>query len=60
MPTRSTKVLVTDVSVTFGGRGQPIAALDRISLEVAAGTLTLWFHQRQGLTRFVSLDAPQN
>jgi NitT/TauT family transport system ATP-binding protein len=37
MPTRSTKVLVTDVSVTFGGRGQPIAALDRISLEVAAG-----------------------
>ncbi|MGH7334750.1 MAG: ATP-binding cassette domain-containing protein [Candidatus Rokuibacteriota bacterium] len=37
MPTRSTKVLVTDVSVTFGGRGQPIAALDRISLEVGAG-----------------------
>jgi hypothetical protein len=59
MPTRSTKVLVTDVSVTFGGR-QPIAALDRISLEVAAGKLALWFHQRQRLTRFVSLDAPQN
>ncbi len=37
MPTHSTKVLVTDVSVTFGGPGQPVRALDRISLEVAAG-----------------------
>ncbi len=37
MPTRSTKVLLTDVSVTFGGRGQLTAALDRISLEVGAG-----------------------
>ncbi len=37
MPTRSTKVLVTDVSVTFGGPGQPVRALDGISLEVAAG-----------------------
>src|SRR5262245_45114363 len=37
MPTRSTKVLLTDVSVTFGSRGQTTAALDRISLEVGAG-----------------------
>jgi NitT/TauT family transport system ATP-binding protein len=37
MPTRPTKVLLTDGSVTFGGRGQPIIALDRISLEVATG-----------------------
>jgi len=37
MPTRPSKVLVTDVSVTFESRGQSIAALDRISLEVAAG-----------------------
>jgi NitT/TauT family transport system ATP-binding protein len=37
MPTRPAKVLVTDVSVTFESRGESIAALDRISLEVAAG-----------------------
>ena len=31
------KVVVHEVSVTFEGRGHPVPALDRISLEVAAG-----------------------
>jgi NitT/TauT family transport system ATP-binding protein len=37
MPAGSPKVAVRDVSVTFGSHGQPVVALDRISLEVAAG-----------------------
>ena len=37
MPTRPLKVLVNEVSVTFETRGRPVAALDRISLTVAAG-----------------------
>jgi len=37
MPARAPKVLVNEVSVTFESRGQHVQALDRISLEVAAG-----------------------
>jgi NitT/TauT family transport system ATP-binding protein len=37
MAGRSPKVAVREVSVTFDGHGQPVAALERISLEVAAG-----------------------
>jgi NitT/TauT family transport system ATP-binding protein len=37
MPAGSPKVAVRDVSVTFESRGQTVVALDRISLEVAAG-----------------------
>ncbi len=37
MQTGPPKVLVTDVSVTFASRGATVAALDRISLQVAAG-----------------------
>jgi len=37
MPTRPPKVVVSEVSVTFETRGQAVVALDRISLEVAAG-----------------------
>jgi NitT/TauT family transport system ATP-binding protein len=37
MPTASPKVLVADVSVTFASRGSTVVALDRISLQVAAG-----------------------
>jgi NitT/TauT family transport system ATP-binding protein len=37
MAARSPKVAVREVSVTFESHGQPVLALDRISLEVAAG-----------------------
>ncbi|MBI4255561.1 MAG: ABC transporter ATP-binding protein [Candidatus Rokubacteria bacterium] len=37
MTTRSPKVRVNEVSVTFESRGHAVLALDRISLEVAAG-----------------------
>src|SRR5262245_10118150 len=37
MAGRSPKVAVREVSVTFDGHGQPVAALERISLEVATG-----------------------
>jgi NitT/TauT family transport system ATP-binding protein len=37
MPTRSPKVVVSEVSVTFEAHGRPVVALDRISLDVAAG-----------------------
>src|SRR5512145_25340 len=37
MPAGSPKVAVRDVSVTFESRGQPVVALDRISLEVGRG-----------------------
>jgi NitT/TauT family transport system ATP-binding protein len=37
MPTASPKVLVADVRVTFASRGTTAVALDRISLQVAAG-----------------------
>jgi NitT/TauT family transport system ATP-binding protein len=37
MTARSPKVAVREVSVTFESHGQPVVALDRISLEVAAG-----------------------
>jgi NitT/TauT family transport system ATP-binding protein len=37
MPARPSKVVVSEVSVTFEAHGQPVVALDRISLEVAAG-----------------------
>jgi NitT/TauT family transport system ATP-binding protein len=37
MAARPPKVAVREVSVTFESRGQPLVALDRISLEVAAG-----------------------
>jgi hypothetical protein len=37
MPARSPKVAVREVSVTFESHGQPVVALDRISLEGAAG-----------------------
>ena len=37
MTTRSAKVRVNEVSVTFESRGHAVLALDRISLEVAAG-----------------------
>jgi NitT/TauT family transport system ATP-binding protein len=39
MATRPPKVAVREVSVTFESHGQPVVALDRISLEVAAGEL---------------------
>jgi hypothetical protein len=37
----------------------PIVSTPR-SLDLAHLRTALWFHQRQSLTRFVSLDAPQN
>jgi NitT/TauT family transport system ATP-binding protein len=37
MATTSPKVIVSGVSVTFEARGQPVVALDRVSLDVAAG-----------------------
>jgi hypothetical protein len=37
----------------------PIVSTPR-SLDLAHLRTALWFHQRQALTRFVSLDAPQN
>src|SRR5262245_19931348 len=37
MPAGSPKVVVSDVSVTFVSQGQRVQALDRISLQVAAG-----------------------
>jgi NitT/TauT family transport system ATP-binding protein len=37
MAGRSSKVVVNEVSVTFESRGQRVVALDRISLDVAAG-----------------------
>jgi NitT/TauT family transport system ATP-binding protein len=37
MPTPPPKVLVADVSAAFASRGAAVAALDRISLQVAAG-----------------------
>jgi NitT/TauT family transport system ATP-binding protein len=36
-PTRASKVLIRDVSVTFKGHGAGLLALDRVSLEVEAG-----------------------
>lgn len=41
------------------GRIMPIVSTPR-SLDLAHVRTALWFHQRQALTRFVSLDAPQN
>jgi hypothetical protein len=41
------------------GRVMPIVSTPR-SLDLAHLRSALWFHQRQALTRFVSLDAPQN
>ncbi len=41
------------------GRVMPIVSTPR-SLDLAHLRTALWFHQRQGLTRFVSLDALQN
>jgi len=40
-------------------RIMPIVSTPR-SLDLAHLRTALWFHQRQALTRFVSLDAPQN
>jgi hypothetical protein len=40
-------------------RVMPIVSTPR-SLDLAHLRTALWFHQRQPLTRFVSLDAPQN
>ena len=40
-------------------RIMPIVSTPR-SLDLAHLRTALWFHQRQPLTRFVSLDAPQN
>lgn len=40
-------------------RVMPIISTPR-SLDLAHLRTALWFHQRQALTRFVSLDAPQN
>ena len=40
-------------------RVMPIVSTPR-SLDLAHLRTALWFHQRQALTRFVSLDAPQN
>ena len=37
----------------------PLVSTPR-SLDLAHLRTALWFHQRQALTRFVSLDAPQN
>jgi ABC-type nitrate/sulfonate/bicarbonate transport system ATPase subunit len=37
MPTPPAKVVVNDVSVTFDSHGHTVVALDRVSLEVAAG-----------------------
>ena len=42
-----------------GGRIMPIVSTPR-SLDLAHLRTALWFHQRHALTRFVSLDAPQN
>jgi ABC-type glutathione transport system ATPase component len=55
MQTPLRKVVVADVSVTFQSHSRPVAALDRISLDVTAGeflcivgpqgarpTLSLW------------------
>ncbi len=41
------------------GRVMPIVSTPR-SLDLAHLRTAAWFHQRQALTRFVSLDAPQN
>lgn len=41
------------------GRAMPIVSTPR-SLDLAHLRTALWFHQQQTLTRFVSLDAPQN
>jgi hypothetical protein len=41
------------------GRAVPIVSTPR-SLDLAHLRTALWFHQQQSLTRFVSLDAPQN
>jgi len=40
-------------------RAMPIVSTPR-SLDLAHLRTALWFHQRQPLTRFVSLDIPQN
>lgn len=40
-------------------RIMPLVSTPR-SLDLAHLRTALWFHQRQALTRFVSLDAPQN
>ena len=40
-------------------RIMPIVSTPR-SLDLGHLRTALWFHQRQALTRFVSLDAPQN
>lgn len=40
-------------------RIMPVVSTPR-SLDLAHLRTALWFHQRQALTRFVSLDAPQN
>jgi len=40
-------------------RVMPIVSTPR-SLDLAHLRTALWFHQRQPLTRFVSLDMPQN
>jgi hypothetical protein len=40
-------------------RVMPIVSTPR-SLDLAHLRTALWFHQQQALTRFVSLDAPQN
>jgi len=40
-------------------RIMPIVSTPR-ALDLAHLRTALWFHQRQALTRFVSLDAPQN
>jgi len=37
----------------------PLVSTPR-SLDLAHLRTALWFHQQQALTRFVSLDAPQN
>ena len=41
------------------GRSMPMVSTPR-SLDLAHLRTALWFHQQQTLTRFVSLDAPQN